>query len=58
MNRKSPLFDRIDPALEAEADQRAEADVRDGRLISHGAVKRWLSSWTTGKPLARPKAGE
>ncbi len=58
MNRKSPLFESIDPALEAEADRRAETDVQAGRLISHEAVKRWLSSWASGKPSPRPKAGE
>ena len=58
MNRKSPLFDSVDPALEAEADRRAEADVQANRLISHDAVRRWLSSWSAGKPLPRPKVGE
>ena len=58
MNRKSPLFESVDPALEAGADRRAEADVRADRLISHEAVRRWLSSWSAGKPLPRPKVGD
>lgn len=58
MNSKSPLFESVDPELEAEADRRAEQDVKAGRLISHEAVKRWLSSWATGKPLPRPKVGD
>jgi predicted transcriptional regulator len=58
MNSKSPLFDRIDPAVEADADQKSEADVRAGRLISHNSVTRWLASWAAGKPLPRPKVGE
>jgi hypothetical protein len=37
-------FDTPESAAEADADARADADVRDGRLISHDAVRRWLSS--------------
>ena len=37
------LFD--DPEAEAAADARAEADLREGRSISHGAMTRWLTSW-------------
>jgi len=58
MNSKSPLFESVDPALEVEADRRAEGDVRAGRLIGHGAVRRWLSSWAAGKPMPRPKIGD
>jgi predicted transcriptional regulator len=55
---KPTLFDQVDPRLESEADARAEADVREGRLISHAAVRRWLASWGSSKPLPRPKIGE
>jgi predicted transcriptional regulator len=58
MRDKETLFDRSDAAAEEQADARAEADVRAGRLISHGAVKRWLQSWGSGKPLPRPRAGD
>jgi predicted transcriptional regulator len=58
MKSKPTLFDKVDPTLESEADARAEADVREGRLISHAAVRRWLASWGTAKPLPRPKIGE
>ena len=58
MTRERSLFDDSDPAAEAEADARAEADVREGRLISHSAVKRWIASWGTAKPLPRPKVGD
>lgn len=58
MNTKPTLFDRVNPVLEAEADARAEADVREGRLISHEAVRRWLLSWVDGHPLTRPKVGD
>lgn len=58
MKTKPTLFDRIDPALETEADARAEADVREGRLIRHDAVRRWLLSWVDGRPLPRPKVGD
>jgi predicted transcriptional regulator len=55
MSRERTLFDTSDLAAEAQADARAEADVRNGRLISHGAVRRWLLSLGTDKPLPRPR---
>lgn len=58
MKQDKTLFDAIDPAAEAKADARAEADVRDGRLIGHDAVKRWIGSWGSVAPLPRPKAGD
>ena len=58
MTRERSLFDQSDPAAEAEADARAEADVREGRLISHAAVKRWIKSWGSARPLPRPEIGE
>ena len=58
MTREKSLFDESDPAAEAAADARADADVKAGRLISHDAVKRWIGSWGTDKPLQRPKAGD
>lgn len=58
MNHQPSLFDASDPDAEAAADARAEADVRQGRLISHAAVRRWIASWGTATPLARPKAGD
>jgi predicted transcriptional regulator len=58
MKPERTLFDTNDPAAEAEADARAEADVRAGRTISHGAVRRWLASWGSGKPHARPRVGD
>jgi predicted transcriptional regulator len=58
MTREKSLFDESDPAAEAAADARAEADVKAGRLIGHDAVKRWIASWGTDKPLPRPKAGD
>lgn len=57
MTRERALFDESDPATEADADARAEADVRDGRLIGHDAVKRWLQSIGTDNPLPRPRVG-
>lgn len=55
MTREKSLFDDSDPAAEAASDARAEADVKAGRLISHDAVKRWIGSWGTDAPLARPR---
>lgn len=58
MTRERALLDTSDPATEAQADARAEADVRNGRLISHEAVKSWLESIGTDKPLPRPRVGD
>ena len=58
MKIEKTLFDRSDPEAEAKADARAEADVEAGRLIGHGAVRRWLSSWGKVRPLPRPRAGD
>ncbi|CAN5446486.1 hypothetical protein BH09PSE4_BH09PSE4_23740 [soil metagenome] len=58
MDPRNTLFDSVDPAAEAEADARADADVRAGRVISHGAVKRWLGSWGTDRQLPRPEIGD
>ena len=52
------LFDDLDPDAEAAADARAEADVREGRLVSHHAMVRWLRSWRTGNRTAKPTIGE
>ena len=58
MAQERSLFDRSDAAAEAEADARADADVTAGRLIGHGAVRRWLASWGAGKRLPRPQIGD
>jgi predicted transcriptional regulator len=39
-------------------DARAEEDVKAGRLISNEAVKKWLKSWGSDKPLPRPRVGD
>jgi len=58
MKIEKTLFDSSDDEAESKADARAEADVRDGRLIGHGAVRRWLASWGSAKPLPRPRSGD
>jgi hypothetical protein len=54
MTRERSLFDHRDAAAEAESEARAEADLVEGRLIGHAAVRRWLASWGTGGRLPRP----
>ena len=56
--REKSLFDETDDAAETAADARAEADVGAGRLIGHDAVRRWIASWGSDKPLPRPTAGD
>ncbi len=58
VTREKSLFDSLDPQAEAAADARAEADVAAGRLIGHDAVRRWIASWGSDKPLARPRVGD
>lgn len=58
MAHERSVFDKNDAAAEAQADARAEADIAAGRLIGHGAVRRWLASWGSGKRLPRPRVGD
>ena len=58
MAREKSLFDSTDPRAEAAADARADADVTAGRMIGHHAVRRWIASWGTAKPLPRPHVGD
>jgi len=53
-DEKSSFYERA----EAAADERAERDVREGRMISHSAVKRWIASWGTAELLPRPRASD
>ncbi|VVT23103.1 Antitoxin RelB2 [Sphingomonas sp. EC-HK361] len=57
MTSNDVLFD-TDPIAEAAGDARANADVKAGRVIGHNAVKRWLASWGSPKPLPRPQIGD
>jgi predicted transcriptional regulator len=56
MKHERSIFD--DPEAEAASEARAEADVREGRLISNEAVMRWLKAWISGERLPRPKVGD
>jgi predicted transcriptional regulator len=58
MTRERSLFDTNDPDAEAAADKRAEADVAEGRLIGHAAVRRWLASWGSSARKPRPRPGD
>ena len=58
MKIEPAIFDEIDDAAEAAADARAEADVAAGRMISHEAVSRWLTSVAEGNPLPPPEIGD
>ena len=56
MKSDRSLFDS--PEAEARSEARAEADIEAGRVISHGAVRRWLESWRGATRLPRPRAGD
>lgn len=48
MEAERHIFEQRDE--QAEADARAEADVQAGRVISHDAVRRWLSLLDPPRP--------
>ncbi len=56
--REPSIFDEVDEETERLADERAEADIAAGRVISHEAMKKWLLSWGTPNELPPPKCGE
>jgi predicted transcriptional regulator len=59
MNAPEPsLFDEVDIETEAAADARAEADLAEGRIISHEAMMAWLRSWGTLEESPPPQAGD
>jgi len=45
----APLPDDVEQALRV-----AEASVRDGRVVDHGDVRRWLLSWGAADELPAP----
>jgi hypothetical protein len=47
-----------DPDADAASDRRAQADIREGRLVGHQAVTRRLKSWGSGKRLPKPNPGD
>ena len=49
MGTENSLFDS--PDAEARSEARAEADIGEGRVISHSAVRRWLQSWGSARRL-------
>jgi predicted transcriptional regulator len=56
MGTEKSLFDS--PDAEARSEARTEADAREGRLISHSAVRRWLASWSSADRVPRPRPGD
>jgi predicted transcriptional regulator len=52
------IFDEIDEGAEGRAVQEADAAIREGRVISHEAMVRWLRSWGTPDELPPPECGE
>jgi predicted transcriptional regulator len=59
MSQPEPsLFDIVDDEAEKAADERAEADFKAGRVISHKAMKAWLLSWGTPEELPPPEIGD
>ena len=45
-------FPKLDPAEDAAADARAEADIDAGRCVDHSKVAEWLKGW--GTPDEKP----
>lgn len=58
MARPEPsIFDETDDAGEELALEEAEAAYAAGRVISHEAMMRWLSSWGEPEELPPPPVG-
>jgi predicted transcriptional regulator len=55
---EASIFDQVDEEAETRAIEEAEAAIREGRVISHEAMVRWLKSWGTPDELPPPKCGE
>ncbi len=51
---EADLFDQIDEEHERLADERAEADIAAGRVVSNERVVEWLKSWGTPNKLPTP----
>jgi predicted transcriptional regulator len=52
------IFGEIDEEAEEQAIREAEAAIREGRVVSHEAMVRWLKSWGTPDELPPPRPGE
>lgn len=52
MKHEPGIFENPDPAAEAAADERADADIAAGRHYPNDAVVAWLRTW--GKPDFKP----
>lgn len=55
MEHEPGIFEQRDEAAELAADERARADFRAGRFLSHEKMTEWLKTWGTPdrKPLPR-----
>ncbi len=49
------IFDEIDEEEEERAIAEAEAALKEGRVVPHEEVVKWLKSWGTPNELPRPK---
>ncbi len=49
------IFDDIDEEEEARAIAEAEAALKEGRVVPHEVVVKWLKSWGTPNELPCPK---
>ena len=58
MKPEPSLFDALDDAADEAATAEGEADADAGRVISHEAMKTWLSSWGTADELPAPQVGD
>jgi len=62
MNKPLPepvsVFDGSDDETEERALAEAEAQIAEGKSISHKAMRRWLMSWGKPDELPPPERGE
>jgi predicted transcriptional regulator len=58
MKPEPSIFDIVDEEADARREAEAQADVANGRVISHEAMKAWLLSWGTSDELKPPQVGD
>ncbi len=58
MKPEPSLFDDVSEDADEAAAREGEADLAEGRVISHDAVKAWLLSWGTSDELPPPAVGD
>ncbi len=58
MKPEPSIFDDVNEAADEAATREGEADIDQGRVVSHDAMKAWLLSWGSSDERPPPKVGD